>query len=205
MTVALNVYMYSRASLTRSFRPRIRIPFTWAACACVLAALGAGTIAVAGPEQLSGVKNFGRVTENIFRGGDVTTRGLENLHDLGVRTVIDLAGDDPDERSTCQRLGITHYRFPMDADERPEDATVDRILRILRNARERVYLHCSGGKHRAGTITALYRIRVQHWSLEDAWAEQRAYGFGSPKNHRKLFEYVYGRGAASKSKYRSTD
>ena len=65
MTVALNVYMYSRASLTRSFRPRIRIPFMRAVCACVLAALGAGTIAVGRPQQLSGIKNFGQVTEKL--------------------------------------------------------------------------------------------------------------------------------------------
>ena len=175
-----------------------------AACSIALAAVAVATIAHAGPEQLNGVTNFGRVTDNFFRGGEVTPRGLENLRAIGVRTVIDLAGKDASEKQTCNRLGMTFYSFPMDGDERPDDANVERILGILRQAREPVYVHCAGGRHRAGTITALYRIRVQGWAPERAWAEQQSYGFGSPKDHRRLYEYVYGRSAAtSQSKHRS--
>jgi len=171
----------------------------------VLAALSVATIAYAGRGKVEGVTNFGRVTDNIFRGGEATSQGLENLHDMGVRTVIDLAGKSG-ERSTCQRLGIKYYAFPMHADERPDDAKVDEILRIMRNADQPVYVHCAAGKHRAGTITALYRLRVQGWTPEQAWKEQQSYGFGSAKEHRKLYEYVYGRGGpAGKSKGSSSD
>src|SRR6185436_11586747 len=99
----------------------------------VLAALSVATIAYAGPGKVEGVTNFGRVTDNIFRGGEATSSGLENLHGMGVRTVIDLAGKSG-ERSTCQRLGIKYYVFPMHADERPDDAKVEEILSIMRNA-----------------------------------------------------------------------
>jgi tyrosine-protein phosphatase SIW14 len=171
----------------------------------VLAALGVATVAYAGRGKVEGVTNFGRVTDNIFRGGEATSLGLENLHDMGVRTVIDLAGKSG-ERGTCQRLGMKYYAFPMHASERPDDAKVEEILSIMRNADQPVYVHCSAGKHRAGTITALYRLRVQGWTPEQAWKEQQSYGFGPAKDHRELYEYVYGRGGpAGKSKGSSSD
>lgn len=167
-----------------------------------LGGLTVATIAYAARERVGGVTNFGRVTESFFRGGKVTPKGLENLHAMGVRTVVDLAGKNG-ERSICSRLGMTYYSFPMDADERPNDASVERILRILRDAKDPVYVHCSAGKHRAGTITALYRIRVQGWSPDQAWREQQSYGFGSANEHRTIYEYVYGRGGpAAGSRYR---
>jgi protein tyrosine/serine phosphatase len=189
-----------------SFPPSRRSRFSaWARTAGALAliALTSATLALADRDRVKGVTNFGRVTDTILRGGDVTSTGLENLHAMGVRTVIDLAGDDEKEGRTCRRLGMTFHSFPMDADERPDDATVDRILQILRNAEEPVYLHCSAGKHRTGAIAALYRIRVQGWAPEKAWAEQQSYGFGPAKGHRELYEYVYGSlPASSKSKHR---
>ena len=163
-----------------------------------LGGLTVATVVYAARERVGGVTNFGRVTENFFRGGKVTPTGLENLHAMGVRTVIDLAGKNG-ERNTCRRLGMTYYSFPMDADRRPDDASVERVLRILSDAKDPVYVHCSAGKHRAGTITALYRIRVQGWSPEQAWREQQSYGFGSASEHRTIYEYVYGRGGTAAS------
>lgn len=178
---------------------RSSVALVRAACAIALSVLTAATIAYAGREPVSGVTNFGRVTDTFFRGGKVTARGLESLHAMGVRTVIDLAGKNSSEGRTCKRLGIKFYSFPMDVDQRPDDASVEQILRILQDAREPVYAHCSAGKHRAGTITALYRMRVQGWSAKRAWAEQASYGFGSPDKHRRLYEYVYGRGGRRSS------
>jgi uncharacterized membrane protein YkoI len=80
----------------------------------------------------------------------------------------------------------------MDGSATPDDKAVDEILSIIRNAKEPVYVHCSAGKHRAGTIAALYRTRVQGWSKERAWAEQQSYGFGPAEEHPALYAYVYG-------------
>ena len=176
------------------------------ACFVAVAVLALASVAYAGRAKVGGVTNFGRLSDTVYRGGEVTSKGLENLHDMGVRTVVDLTGKKDGEKQACGQLGIKYYTFPMDADERPSDATVERILGILRDAREPVYVHCSAGKHRAGTISALYRIRVQGWPQERAWAEQQSYGFGSAKDHRRLYEYVYGRSAsAHPSKDHATD
>lgn len=144
-------------------------------------------------QRVEGVPNFGRVTEHYFRGAELTPKGIENLAALGIRTIIDLRDDaEPDEAEVCKRLGLTYYNFPLSHYETPDSATVDKILQLIREAKAPVFVHCSGGKHRAGTICALYRMRFQGWSPERAWKEQQAYGFGPPEEHPKLFLFVFG-------------
>jgi protein tyrosine phosphatase (PTP) superfamily phosphohydrolase (DUF442 family)/uncharacterized membrane protein YkoI len=144
-------------------------------------------------EQVEGVKNFGRVTDRYFRGGAVTPDGIRTLAEMGVRIIIDLR-DNPnaDEPAVCQSNGIKYFNFPMTGHDTPNKKAVNEILSIIQNAKEPVYVHCSAGKHRAGTIAALYRMRVESWSKERAWAEQQSYGFGAREEHPELYAYIYG-------------
>lgn len=159
-------------------------------------------LAQAGSEDVEGVTNFGRVTDLYFRGGKVTNKGVQHLYDMGVRTIIDLTGDRKEE-AAARRLGIKFYSFPMDGGERPNDEKVAKILKIITDAEEPVYAHCAAGKHRAGTIAALYRIRVQGWPPEKAWKEQESYGFGPANEHRELYAYVYGSGGRGSDESKS--
>src|SRR5262245_3446162 len=78
-------------------------------------------LAQAAPERVEGVTNFGRVTDLYFRGGRVTTQGVENLHAMGVRTIIDLTGHRKEEAAT-RGLGMKFYSFPLKGSEPPSDA-----------------------------------------------------------------------------------
>ncbi|QQS47404.1 MAG: tyrosine-protein phosphatase [Acidobacteriota bacterium] len=151
------------------------------------------TFAQSSREKIDGVQNFGRVTENFFRGGEVTPAGVDALAGMGVRTIIDLRDEEsPGEAEAAQRNGIKYLKFPMSGHATPDENTVEEILSIIQRAKEPIYVHCSAGKHRAGTIAALYRIRAQGWDREKAWAEQKSYGFGPPEGHPMLYAYVYG-------------
>jgi protein tyrosine phosphatase (PTP) superfamily phosphohydrolase (DUF442 family) len=150
-------------------------------------------------QRVEGVTNFGKVTEHFFRGGELTIRGIENLAALGVRKIIDLRDDaEPEIAETCKRLGITYLNLPMSQHETPDKATIDSVLQHLNDTRTKTYVHCSGGKHRAGTIGALYRMKVQGWAPERAWNEQQSYGFGPPEEHPDLFLFAYGRTPVAK-------
>jgi tyrosine-protein phosphatase SIW14 len=159
----------------------------------VVFSVAPSAFAQSGHEQVEGVKNFGRVTDRYFRGGAVTPDGIKTLAEMGVRVIIDLR-DEPnaDEPDVCQRNEIKYFNFPMTGHDVPGDKAVNEILSIIQNAKEPVYVHCSAGKHRAGAIAALYRMRVQGWSKDQAWAEQQSYGFGMPEEHPELYAYVYG-------------
>jgi tyrosine-protein phosphatase SIW14 len=144
-------------------------------------------------ERVKGVANFGRVTATYFRGGEVTQEGLKNLARLGVRTVIDLREEaDEKEEEDCKQLGITYYNFPMTTEETPDQTKIEKIVQLISEASSPVYVHCSGGKHRTGTVCAYFRIKRQGRSAEKAWQEQQAYGFGPPEEHANLFSYIYG-------------
>lgn len=164
------------------------------ACAAMLVALvAAGAAAQSKRQRAEGVTNFGRVTDRYFRGGEVTAGGVTSLYDMGVRTIVNLRDKpSPEEEEAAKQLGITYHSFPMSGHAAPDPKTVDRILSIIRDAKSPVYVHCSAGKHRAGTICALYRMREQGWTAERAWDEQASYGFGPPEEHPELYGFVYG-------------
>lgn len=182
--------------------------FMWAACFALALSFfdsltpDAQAFVQQSRERVKGVANFGRVTDSYFRGGEVTEEGLKNLAGLGVRTVIDLREEsDEKEAEGCKRLGITYYSFPMTTEDTPDPAKVEKVVEIIQQAKAPVYVHCSGGKHRTGTVCAYFRIKHQGRSAEKAWQEQQAYGFGPPEEHVNLFMYIYGNTAiASKLK-----
>ncbi len=168
----------------------------WTALALIClasAADDARVFAQGSGERVRGVANFGRVTDTYFRGGEVTREGLKNLAGMGVRTVIDLREEaDEEEKGYCEQLGMTYYSFPMTTEDTPDPSKVERIVQIIQDAKSPVYVHCSGGKHRTGTVCAYFRIKKQGRSAERAWREQQSYGFGTPEEHSKLFSYIYG-------------
>lgn len=43
-----------------------------------------------------------------------------------------------------------------------------------------VAVHCQGGRHRTGTISALFRLEYDRWPVERALAEMYSYKFGPP-------------------------
>jgi protein tyrosine/serine phosphatase len=173
--------------IVHRFSPRITF------LALTIALLFTSASAQSSSDRIEGVTNFGSVTGRFFRGGQITPAGIEKLAAKGTRTIIDLRDkESPGEAEACQRNGIKYYKFPMNGHAAPEPKMVNEILSIIQSAKEPVYVHCSAGKHRAGTITALYRMRVQGWSKEQAWAEQQSYGFGTPEEHPELYAFVYG-------------
>jgi hypothetical protein len=43
-----------------------------------------------------------------------------------------------------------------------------------------VAMHCSGGRHRTGTLAALYRLEYDRWPIQRALAEMYSFNFGRP-------------------------
>jgi protein tyrosine/serine phosphatase len=58
-------------------------------------------------------------------------------------------------------------------------------------ARQPVYLHCKGGKHRTGVMTAIYRMEKDGWTAEQSFREMKQYKFGMDILHPEFKSFVF--------------
>ncbi|HET7220237.1 MAG TPA: tyrosine-protein phosphatase [Vicinamibacterales bacterium] len=141
-----------------------------------------------------GIANFGKINDTYYRGAQPKARDYSDLARLGIRTVIDLTRDgESREPSAVAALGMRFFRIPMTTSDRPDAAAVDEFLSIVNNpANQPVYVHCQGGRHRTGLMTALYRLTHDGWSADRAFDEMRQYEFEKGfVSHAVLKNFLY--------------
>lgn len=152
---------------------------------------------------MDGVPNFQRVSERLYRGGAPTPEGIANLHELGIRTIIDLrdrTGIPSAERKQAQAHGIRYHRIPLGKLFGPTRARMDRILRILGDPESGpVYVHCRRGSDRTGAVIACHRIVNEGWTAEEAIAEARKLGMAKLVFLNRVFIRQFHRSLASKA------
>lgn len=162
------------------------------------AAVPAAAVSTAHPQIASvsaiRIENFGRVNDNYYRGGLPVGRDFADLQALGVKTIIDLRDDgEASEEATVQGLGMKFFRIPMTTRETPSAEKLARFLEIVNDpANEPVYVHCQGGRHRTGVMTAVYRMTNEGWSADRAFAEMKQFKFGADFLHPEFKSFVYG-------------
>jgi tyrosine-protein phosphatase SIW14 len=132
-------------------------------------------------KELRGLPNFGRVTENLYRGGQPTSNGFSTLHAMGVGIVVDLR-EQPTEEATEKReveaLGMKSIGIPWSANHEPSSAQIVEFLDLVRaNPDTKIFVHCRRGADRTGVMIAAYRIAVEHKPVTDAVAEMHRYHY----------------------------
>jgi tyrosine-protein phosphatase SIW14 len=139
------------------------------------------------------VSNFGTINDNYYRGGQPKGRDYADLAALGVKTVIDLTeGDVSNEGAHVKQAGMNFYRIPMTTHDRPSDAAVERFLALVNDKdNQPVFVHCQGGHHRTGVMTAVYRMFQDGWTADRAYGEMQKYGFGPAFLHGTLKSFVF--------------
>jgi protein tyrosine/serine phosphatase len=80
----------------------------------------------------------------------------------------------------------------MTTHDRPSPETVARFLKLVDDpANQPVYVHCVGGHHRTGVMTAVYRMAQDGWNADRAYTEMQHYGFGPAFLHSTLKDFVF--------------
>jgi protein tyrosine/serine phosphatase len=179
-----------------SFNPRFnRKPLTQVAAAtAVLLALSAASPRATAGSQIA-IANFARVDANYYRGSQPSGHDYGDLSALGVKTVIDLTGDDgqADETRLVSAAGMKYFHIPMTTHVAPTTTQVDQFLTIVNDPRNQpVYVHCVGGSHRTGVMTAVYRMINDHWRADRAFAEMKTFKFGPDFLHSEFKKFVLG-------------
>ncbi len=128
--------------------------------------------------RTKGLRNFGEVTPNLYRGGQPTGAGIEALQKMGVEIVVDLRGGrNQNEEAEVTRLGMKYVSIPWHCPF-PKDEPFARFLKVIQeNPGKKVFVHCRLGDDRTGMEVASYRMADEGWSAEEAMTEMRAFGF----------------------------
>jgi tyrosine-protein phosphatase SIW14 len=139
------------------------------------------------------IKNFGSINETFFRGAQPKEQDYADLAAMGIKTVIDLQRNGhEEEQSLVEAQGMKFFRIPMSDSAQPAPGQAEEFLKLVNDpANHPVFVHCAGGRHRTGAMSAIYRITRDGWSADQAYLEMKRYDFEYGMGHGSLKRYVY--------------
>jgi tyrosine-protein phosphatase SIW14 len=132
--------------------------------------------------RIAGVPNSGKINDHLYRGAQPRDPGLDELKKLGITTIVDLRGEDPEkygwEEKKAESLGIRFVHIPVPGWSPPTNDQVAQFLSIFRdNPQERVFVHCRFGDDRTGVFVASYRMAFEKLPADQALKEMYHFGF----------------------------
>lgn len=148
-----------------------------AVCAvAILVSIGAAQTGASYKE----LPNFHKVSDKLYRGAQPLNGAAKKLAELGVKTIINLRGEEDlsrVEQKEVETAGLRYFNVGMPGLSAPSDEQVTRVMAIINNPENQpVFIHCKRGADRTGTIAAIYRISNEGWTAERAIAEARLHG-----------------------------
>jgi tyrosine-protein phosphatase SIW14 len=139
------------------------------------------------------IKNFGQMDERFYRGAEPKSlEDIQALKELGINTVIDLqAKPEPEERGWVESLGMRYVNIPMIEKKYPRPEWVAAFMRTVEDpSTGKFFLHCAGGRHRTGSLGAVYRMEKYGWNYEQVYAEMKQFDFYTRWGHGDFKTFV---------------
>src|SRR5688500_8355960 len=144
------------------------------------------------PESIT-IYNFAKVNGDYYRGGQPLGDHYADLAAIGVKTVINLTNDEDgreEEKVMVEQYGMTYLHLPMSTRKPPTEQEIATFL-TAGEAAGTDYVHCVGGRHGAGVMTALYRMTKDGLSGDEAFKEMKRYKYGPDFLHPEFKRFVY--------------
>ena len=171
---------------------------TYIAGLALVGILGAAPAQAAGPVRETSpaatihIDNFGKVDDHLYRGAQPKGEDFHALSSLGIKLVIDLAAEgDTAEESHVRAAGMNFVRIPMTTHDAPTPAVIAQFLSLVHDpANQPVYVHCIGGRHRTGVMTAVYRMTDAGWKWTQAFNEMKQYQYGAEFLHPEFKAFL---------------
>ena len=163
-----------------------------------LLVVGLTTIVLAAPavaQTGSDIYNFAKVNDGYYRGAQPLDGQYAHLAALGIKTIINLtSGEDvrDDEETMVEKHGMRYLHIPMTTRKAPTEAEIALFMAAVDDAASGpVYVHCVGGRHRTGVMTAVYRMTKDGVTGEQAFKEMKQYKYGPDFLHPEFKKFVY--------------
>src|SRR5580704_618517 len=127
------------------------------------------------------LRNFQKVDDHVYRGGQPTDSGFKDLAELGIKTVVDLRDigehSQADEQKVVTDLGMRYVSIPMHGMSTPNNEQVAAVQALFNDTSSGpVFVHCKRGADRTGMVVAVYRISHDQWDNKKALSEAKSNG-----------------------------
>jgi tyrosine-protein phosphatase SIW14 len=139
------------------------------------------------------IKNFGQMDERFYRGAEPKDiEDFQALKDLGINTVIDLqAKPEATERGNVESLGMRYVNIPMVDKAYPRPEWVAAFMKTVDDpSTGKFFVHCAGGRHRTGSMGAVYRMEKYGWDFDQVYAEMKQFDFYTSWGHGDFKTFV---------------
>jgi protein tyrosine phosphatase (PTP) superfamily phosphohydrolase (DUF442 family) len=146
------------------------------------------------PDSIT-IYNFAKVNDRYYRGGQPLGDDYADLAALGVKTIINLTNEKDgrdEERAMAEQHGMRYVHIPMTTRTPPTGEEVAKFMSIVDDPDGgAVYVHCVGGRHRTGVMTAVYRMTKHGLTGEQAFKEMKQYKYGPDFLHPEFKKFVH--------------
>lgn len=126
--------------------------------------------------------NMHQVNAQFYRGGQPTEKGVNGLAKMGVKTIINLRGEDKHsliEKHWAEKADIKFISVNLSNWFEPKTSDIEKIIREIDTAdNQPIFVHCKRGADRTGTVVAIYRITRDNYTAKQAYDEAKSFGFG---------------------------
>lgn len=117
--------------------------------------------------------NFHEVAPGVYRSNQPTHRRFRTYARMGIRTVINLRGEDKYsyylfEKEACDRLGLVLVDAKLMARQAARRDRIIAVIDAIRAAERPLVFHCKSGADRTGFVGALYLLIFEGASIQDA-------------------------------------
>ncbi len=107
--------------------------------------------------------NFGKLNDNIWRSGQPTREGYRGLAAAGLKTVVNLRQECPQDKDLLPE-GINSVYIPIKDDHEPTVEQAKEFMKVASDPKNwPLLVHCKGGEGRAGVMSALVRHSMDGW------------------------------------------
>jgi protein tyrosine/serine phosphatase len=156
----------------------------------LVAVICSGLLYSQSPVRISdcGLDNMYRVDEGVYRSEQPDREQFVALEKYGIGEILSLRYWYSDKKYV-KGLNLTVHRVRMNAHD-INDYDVVTALRIIKNRKSPILIHCHHGSDRTGVIVAMYGIVFGNRSKQDVIDEMINGGFGFHRIYVNILKYI---------------
>ena len=136
----------------------------------------------------SELTNLYKIDSGVYRSEQPSHEDFKALEKYGIGEALNLRNrhsDDDEAAGTNVKL----HRVKTKAHSINEEQLIE-ALRIIKNRKAPIVIHCHHGSDRTGAVCALYRVVFQNVSKEDAIHEMTEGGFGFHRIYKNIIRTI---------------